>query len=73
MYPGHHNIIADQFADEVERNEMNARYFDKTNEPTTGHLKWWADNKPIWASARYGIKLVVNDKKFWSQTIQIQI
>ena len=51
LYPGHHNIIADQFADE-ERSEMNARYFDKTNEPTTGHLKWWADNKPIWASAR---------------------
>jgi len=46
LYPGTHNIIADQFVDNEEKN-----YFDKSNEQSTGQLKWWAENKPIWASA----------------------
>ena len=36
LYPGTHNIIADQFIDNEEKN-----YFDKTNEQSTGQLKWY--------------------------------
>ena len=48
LYPGDHNIIANQFADE---NSSDKKYFDKNNEETTGHLKWWHNNEPIWATA----------------------
>ena len=48
LYPGDHNIIANQFADE---NSSDKKYFDKNNEDTTGHLKWWHNNEPIWATA----------------------
>ena len=48
LYPGDHNIIANQFADE---NSPDKKYFDKNNEETTGHLKWWHNNEPIWATA----------------------
>ena len=51
LYPGDHNIIADQFAD-VDRDVDNGKmYFDKANEQYTGQLKWWNSNEPIWASA----------------------
>ena len=50
MYPGVHNIIADQFADENSQRE-DKKYFDKANEDTTGHVKWWHANEPIWATA----------------------
>ena len=39
LYPGTHNIIADQFIDNEEKN-----YFDKTNEQSTGQLKWYGIN-----------------------------
>ena len=49
MYPGDHNIIADQFADYEA--EDNGKYFDKENEETTGLPKWWQSHEPIWATA----------------------
>ena len=39
LYPGTHNIIADQFIDNEEKN-----YFDKSNEQSTGQLKWYGIN-----------------------------
>ena len=50
LYPGDHNIIADQFAD-TEADDSNGKYFDKANEESTGLPKWWQYNEPIWASA----------------------
>jgi len=52
LYPGDHNIIANQFADVDSGNKDNGKmYFDKANEHYTGLHKWWNANEPIWASA----------------------
>jgi len=49
LYPGDHNIIANQFAD-VGASD-GKMYFDRANEHYTGLHKWWNANEPIWASA----------------------
>ena len=50
LYPGDHNIIANQFAD-VGASDGGKMYFDRANEHYTGLHKWWNANEPIWASA----------------------
>ena len=51
LYPGNHNIIANQFTDEKADRTDNRKFFDKNNEETTGHIKWWHGSEPIWATA----------------------
>ena len=51
MYPGGHNIIANQFADHGPEVDHNGKYFDKGNVETTGLPKWWQYHEPIWATA----------------------
>ena len=41
LYPGSHNIIANQFIDEKANSNDNRGFFDKNNEESTGHTKWW--------------------------------